>query len=447
MNAAEPPGRRFPRPALMALTFAILGSACMSYYYFCLFMPRVREAQALVNLAGGYAFGQDFYPVWLTLHKCMRESCDPYSVEMTREIQQGLFGRTLNSRNPSDPPSDYRTFAYPAFTDLLLWPAAEFPFAPVSVVFALVLAALTLASVVVWTKALCWHPRPLLLVAIMLLVLCSYPVLEGLYVEQLGLLVGFFLAVAVLALQRGRLFLAGTMMALTTIKPQMTLPVLFYLLVWSSQKWRERGRFWVGLLSTILVLAIAPTLVWPHWIKSWASVVVGYHHYAKPPLINEILTTAVGGNVSRPASLAGIALLVLLSGILSWKRRAIASSSIQFWLTLSFTLCITAVALLPSQGFHDQVIVLPGIFLVSHRWKDLRSNWVSKVFLATGTGILLWPWLAAIALIGLRPLLTQQDFYSKAVFVLPLRTAAVFPFVLLGVLAVGLRRIPASMQA
>jgi hypothetical protein len=237
-------------------------------YYLQFFMPRVLEAQASANLAGRYAFGHDFYPVWLISHDCSSRGCDPYGFEMTRKIQQGLFGRTLDSRIPGDPPADYRTFTYPAFTTLLLWPVAEFPLTVVRVAVLFVLVALTVASIFVWMRALSLRSAPACLAAIALLVLCSYPVLEGLYAGQLGLLVGFLLAMSLLALQRGRLFVAGILMSLTMIKPQMTLLVAVCLLMWSSYDWRRRGRFFVGLLAALLALTGAAMLVWPHWIES-----------------------------------------------------------------------------------------------------------------------------------------------------------------------------------
>jgi len=216
----------------------------------------------------------------------------------------------------------------------------------------------------------------------------------------------------------------------------MTVLAAVYLLVWSWHNWRERGRFCIGLFSAILVLIGAAMLVWPHWVQSWARVLLGYHRYAKPPLVGEMFP--VGPTLGGTASLGAIALLLTL--VLAWRKRSVANGSIEFWVTLSFLMCITAVTLLPSQGFQDQVILLPGIFLVSYRWKELSSTWIYKALLATGAAVLLWPWLAAFGLIALRPLLTHQEFYSKAVFALPVRTAAAFPFVLLGVLALSLRR-------
>ena len=102
---------------------------------------------------------------------------NPYSPDMTRKIQQGLFGRALDSR-ASNPPMDYRTFAYPAFTDLLLWPTAPFPFSAARAWFLALLIVVTAVSVMLWMNTVSLIPAPLSSFAVILLVLCSYLVLE-----------------------------------------------------------------------------------------------------------------------------------------------------------------------------------------------------------------------------------------------------------------------------
>ncbi|MGB8064018.1 MAG: glycosyltransferase family 87 protein [Candidatus Sulfotelmatobacter sp.] len=428
--------------AALALCFAMVGAAAMLYYHLGLFMPRVLEVSTAKNLAGGYAFGNDFYPVWLTSREWVHEGRDPYSAQMTREIQKGLFGRQLDPLIPTDPLADYRTFAYPAFTNLLFWPASELPFAVVRVVLVLLLAALTAISVFLWARALSWSVSWPWLATAILLTVFSYPVLEGLYAGQLGLLVGFLLAASLLALQRGRLFLAGILMALTTIKPQMTALAIFYLLLWSLADWGRRSRFCVGLFSTMLALVAAATIVWPHWISSWTQVVLRYHRYARPPLVGEVFAQPLGPSVSGPLSLTMITVLFVVAVVLAWSNRTAAANSMQFWLTISLLLSITTITLLPGQALYDHVILLPGIFLLACRWRNLSSTWIRKALLAVGLGILLWPWIASIALTAMRPLLTHQQFYSNVIFALPLRTAAAFPFVVLGLLVLALRRTP-----
>ncbi|MGA2347805.1 MAG: hypothetical protein ABSF93_17475, partial [Candidatus Sulfotelmatobacter sp.] len=104
----------------------------MIYYHQELFLPRAATALAAEGLGNGYSFVNDFYQVWLTSQEWLRHGRDPYSAEMTREIQTGLYGRPLDPNRPSDP-IDRRIFPYPFYADLLFWPAAEFPFAPLRV--------------------------------------------------------------------------------------------------------------------------------------------------------------------------------------------------------------------------------------------------------------------------------------------------------------------------
>jgi hypothetical protein len=407
----------------------------MVYYHFGLFMPRVEAARATKHLAGPYSFGNDFYPIWLTSREWLQQRLDPYSPAVTREIQIGLFGRPLEARISTDPPTDYRTFAYPAFTDLLFWPASEVPFLTFRVVWAAILAALLAAAIFFWTEALSWSVSRTWLGIIFLLTVCSYPELEGLYAGQLGLLVGFLLAASLLALVRGRLLLAGILMALTMIKPQMTLLASLYLFIWSLHDWRRRGRFIFAFLATILLLTGSSLAVWPHWIQSWARVILGYHRYSMPPLALELFGLSLG---PRNGMVLIVIVLIITVG-LAWRFRVADAGSDEFWLTLSILLAITTVAVLPGQSVCDHIILLPGIFLLASRKPRQRAGAMSRALLAIGIAVLLWPWVAALGLIALHPFFSPELFNSKAVFVLPLRTAAPFPFIVLGLLTMAFR--------
>src|ERR1700719_4419471 len=100
---------------------SVVCAAGMAYYHLCLFVPRAMEVRAVQGFGNGYSFGADFYPIWLTSREALLHHRDPYSPEITRQIQIGLFGRALDAGNPVASPN-YRTFSYPAFADLLFWP-------------------------------------------------------------------------------------------------------------------------------------------------------------------------------------------------------------------------------------------------------------------------------------------------------------------------------------
>jgi hypothetical protein len=424
------------RFAIAVLCVTLLGSASMVYYHLGLFMPRVHAATAARDLAGPYSFGNDFYPIWLTSREWVRERHDPYSPALTREIQTGLFGRSLDSRRlPADPPSEYRTFAYPAFTDLLFWPLSGIPFHILRIAWFLALLALLILTVVFWIRALAWPLSGVGLFFAASLTICSYQELEGLYAGQLGLFVGFLVAASLLALVRGRPYIAGIAMAVATIKPQMVLPAVLYLILWSASDWKCRKAFSVAFFATMSLLMVTSLLVWPHWIQSWVSVIRGYPNYSMPPLASEILGQTLGSRVGAFV----IALLLVVALVIAWCGRHAAAGSYEFWLTFCAQVALTTITLVPGQSVCDHIIMLPAILLLAFR-KHLRDEIrLFRLLFTTCIALVLWQWVAAAGLILVRPFLAQDVFYSKAVLALPLRTTAVLPFVVIGLLALAYR--------
>ena len=116
------------------LILALLVAIGTSYYYFDLLIPRSRLRDAANQMGGPYGFGGDFYPIWLTGRALLFQGTNPYTPEMTRAIQIGLFGRPMDSRRPADPPTDFRAFAYPIYVDLLMAPLLPFRFEAVRIV-------------------------------------------------------------------------------------------------------------------------------------------------------------------------------------------------------------------------------------------------------------------------------------------------------------------------
>src|SRR5579864_7361036 len=198
------------RLAWFLLGLSLLGAAAMLYFHLALLMPRVRGIAAKENLSGPYSFGNDFYPIWLS---ALERPRDLYGPDMTRDIQLGLFGRPLDPSIPTDPPADYRTYAYPAFTQLLCWPTAAIPFPTLRILLAIGLAIITLFSVLMWARLLAFRPGPVWIAVVLVLTFSSYPVIEGLYADQMGLFVGFVLAASLFALSRERYLVAGILIA------------------------------------------------------------------------------------------------------------------------------------------------------------------------------------------------------------------------------------------
>ena len=425
------------RFANLALCLALLGAAAMAYYHEGLFVPRALESRASRDLNGGYSFGNDFYQIWLTSREWQRNRIYPYSEQATRDIQIGLYGRTLDPNRSGDP-KDQRRFPYPAFVDLLFGPAALFSFPIVRIDILCLLIPLTAAGVWLWMKVLSWDFSWQWTSVVFLMVFTSYPALEGLYSDQIGLIVAFLLPASLLSLQRGRLRLSGILLALTLMKPQVTALAIIYLFFWSFGDLRRRGRLLVSFLATSVLLVGAALAVWPRWIQSWFQLLYAYRDYNPPPLFNLLLAS-----LDVPHSVVPVlAACVVIAGIvLAWRKRRAAPDSAEFWLTLSALLAVTAIVVLAGQAVYDHIILLPGILLLASRWSEMSSSrWIQKTVTTLAAVVLFWPWVAAAAVIVLRPFLTYEQFHSRAIFYLPVDLAAVFPFLVLAPLLLALRK-------
>jgi hypothetical protein len=426
----------FRKPGV-ALLLAVLFSAGMAYYHLGLFIPYAMERRAAQGLGGGYSFGNDFYPIWLTSREATLAHRNPYSPEMTREIQTGIFGRSFDGRNAADPPRDYRAFAYPAYVDLMFWPLAWLPFPVVRIVLAIAFAALTVLSIPLWLRTLGVRSSPLQLAIVILFTLSSYAALEGLFAVQVGLLVGFLLAASFWALVKDKFLLAGSLFAFTLIKPQVSVVVAVYLLLWSFARWRERRGFTFSFLAWSALLGGLSVLAFRGWISQWLHVLSGYGNYAPPPLITYSLGPRFG------PMLGPVVILVLLGAalILMWRMRNVPAASPEFMLTASLLLALTSITLLPGQAVYDHVILLPGILLTAWTWRRVTaSSRAFAIVLSAGALALFWQWMAAIPLLVIRYFLTPAKFFSAGVLLLPFHAAASVPLAVAAVLGYMMRQ-------
>jgi hypothetical protein len=381
-------------------------------------VPTAEETRAQQGYGGGYSFGADFYPIWFTARESLLRHRDPYSSEMTRQIQVALFGRPLEVRDPEFPPNS-RAFANPLFAELLFWPFALVGFSEARIVFALLLPVVTTFSSFLWLRALHLDASRVKFAAIVLLTLSSYAVLEGMFAEQIGLVIGFLLAASLAALVRQKLFFSGSLLALALVKPQMMLLVAAYLVLWSFAQWRVRWQFTGGFFLTAFLLSTSSLSIWPHWIQEWFRIVLAYRHYATPPLVSYLLGNRIGAILTVALLASAVAL--------SWRMRHVFPGSREFGVTVSVLLAITASAVLPGHAVYDHIVLLPGILLIAFSWREFAANRPCRIILTLTTLAVCWQWITAPLVIAAHPFLSHPVFAST-VLTLPIRTAASIPF-------------------
>ena len=335
----------------------------------------------------------DLYPRWLGAKELLLLGRDPYSPEVTREIQTGYYGRPLDASRPADP-IDQQAFAYPVYVVFYLSPTVRFDFGIVQRTFFWVLVGITAASALLWLRMLNWTVAASVQVAMVALTLGSLAVLQGVKLQQLTLLVAAMCAGAMALLVADCPVGGGILLALATIKPQLVLPLLLWLALWTLSDLKRRYRWAVAFLLAMTVLCTTSEWLLPHWIGRFWHAVGQYWQYAQAvPMLEAIL--------SRPW---GRFLEVLIAGVtvaICFKRRKEPADSDGFRSTSCLVLALTVFAV-PTFSLYNQVLLLPAILLIV---RDRRTIWegtfVSRALLIMVGVLLAWPEFSSTTLAAL----------------------------------------------
>jgi len=414
---------RMPRNSTRFLALAILLACGMTGYYFGIFLPRVSSIRASKQLDGGYFEGGDFYPLWLTSVELRRARVNPYTETMTRQIQVGLYGRPLDPARSTDPPPNYRSFSYPLFADLLIWPTAMLSFPQARILLAIVFVPIALFTAWTWMNAFPVNLPPFALAAILLFYVTSYPLLETLVALQPTLLVAALLAVSMWALARHRYWLAGVILALATIKPQLSALVTVWVLLWSVSAWQRRKGAALGFSLALFTLLAASQLVLPGWLHLWINSLLDYRQYTPPPLTQLVMGRVIGFGV-------GIGLF-LIAAVVTWRTRYAEPRTDEFNFTVALLLGVSVVLFPSGDAVYEHILLLPALlFLGLRRREFLDARGPRRLLAYLLISALLWQWIMAWVLVAAR-VLTPSVLHNMSTVLIPLRLAAPLPFLVL----------------
>jgi hypothetical protein len=372
----------------IVLPLAIIMSASMWFYVERVLIPyQVADAAAHNHPRGILS---DLYPRWLGTRELLMNHRDPYGDEVTREIQLGYYGRAIDPSRPGDP-KDQQRFAYPVYVAFLLAPVAKADFATVRVVFAWMLAVVTAGSVLLWLRVLQWRPSPTITVVLVLLAVDCLPAIQGIKLQQLSLLVAGFIAVSGALITSGYLFLAGIFLALATIKPQLALLPVLWLMLWAFSRWRERQRLVWGFAFTLALLFGGGEYFLPGWFPKFLAGLAAYQRYAGGLSLLDVLATRPGGSLLTLLAILGTA-------VLCWRMRHLSAQSAEFGVMFAFVLAITAL-IVPMMAPYNQVVLFPAVFLIVRSGRELwRKNRLSRLVCILAAIIVLWQWAASLGL-------------------------------------------------
>ena len=324
---------------------------------------------ANVRFIEGNPGGNDFLVHWVGARSFLIDGVSPYSDSVAREIQEIAYGR------PARPGEHELRVAYPFYSVAVFAPFALISdFATARAVWMTVLEIALIAFALVAVRLTNWKPGTLVLAVFMLFALVWYHAVRPLILGNAVILVSLLVAGALLAIRNGRDELAGFLLAVATIKPQVVALVYLFILIWglSHRRWLLVG--W--MVGGVAFLTGVGMIFLPNWILQNLWEILRYPGYNPPGTIGAAFDTWMPAIGSR----LGLAFTVLFAVVLLLEWRAAAGKDFRWFLwTASLTLVVSGwIGIQTDPG--NFIAMLPALVFIFAVWDE---RWSSSARVAT----------------------------------------------------------------
>jgi hypothetical protein len=408
---------------LVLLLVVLAGSAST-----CLYWSRYTDAVhvSLAHSSGlrGKAL-TDLYPSWYATRELLLHHRNPYGAEVNHELQIAYYGKVLDPSRPEERVNEQR-FAYPLYFIFFIAPMARIQFQTVRIIFWWLLAAGAAINVLLWLRFLRLRWSLPALIVLFLFVLTSVPVLQNLAILQPFLLAAGFIAGAAAAAASRRLFLAGALLALATVKPQISLLPLVWFALWFVSDFKSRLSLLWGFATMLATLILTSEWLLPGWLIQYPRVLEAYAEYTRSM---SLLATILPGPVHWLVTIFVVAMVAEFC----WGVRQEPADSTAFAIALSFVLALTVLIVPAMVQPFNHVLLLPAVLLAIRYWRELRQgNAVTRAVTSVFCLCAFLPWLLAVVAIS-RPLTPGSDWLLK-IWSVPLAASMALPFAAFGVL-------------
>jgi len=322
--------------------------------------------------AGQNPGGNDFLVHWVGTRALLVDGKTPYGDEVAVQIQILAYGR------PARPGEHELRVAYPLYSVVVFLPYAlisDYTLARAlwmtTLEIALVLLAIFSLRLTRWKLGIGFLPFYLLFA------LLWYHSLRPLINGNAVILIALWIGMAFLALRSERDELAGILLAFTTIKPHVVLPILIFVVIWTLSQRRWAALFWmaatVGMLSVILGFFV------PDWPVQNLREILRYSSYnpsGTPAAIFADWAPAAGRWIGWAFSA-----LVLLVMVVEWFLARRKEFSWFLW-TACLTLVASQLSGIQADPGNFIILFLPLVLIITaleERWG--RAGRVMNCFL------------------------------------------------------------------
>ena len=345
---------------------------------------------------GNYQFtkenpgGNDFISRWLGTRLFVTEGINPYSDEATLRIQEFFYGMEAL------PNEDQQLFVYPYYSMLFFAPFSLIEdFALARAVWMTVLEIGLLVISFSSMAAVGWKPGRSTLIIFLIFTLTWYHAVRPLINGNPAILAAVFISLAFLMITRNRYTAAGVLIAFSTIKPQMVILLVPFVLWWAIS--RRKTALIISFSITMFFFVAISQISQPDWLLGNLRQIVAYPSYTEPGTPGGIFSSWW----SETGSSIGIGLSIFLALVLLIEWIA-ATKKDQYWFlwTASLTLVITNLIGIRTSTA-NYIALMPGLILIfsiiQERWKKESSKIVLFYLITLMVGV--W-WLFIATLIN-----------------------------------------------
>src|SRR5271166_521492 len=198
----------------------------------------------------------DLYSPWVGTRELLLHQRNPYGPEVSHEIQKVFYGHAIYQKYGESGIEivNEQRFAYPVYVVFLMAPTIFLDFATVYRFAPFALGLLAAFSVPLCLNLLRWRLPWNQVAAIALFVVSSPQIVQGMNHQQLAMVVGCLLVAGAWCVNKNHLMIGGALLALSTIKPQMSLLPLCWFLIWTMGDWSKRRNLLFAFLASLTAL-------------------------------------------------------------------------------------------------------------------------------------------------------------------------------------------------
>lgn len=318
----------------------------------------------------------DFYSRWHGARAFLLEGRNPYALDVTEEIQP-IIG--------IDPSEVGRGgFNYPLHVIFFFWPLVYLPYDWTQAIWWTVVLWLAIASTVILLQWLGAGTKPHSLLTFLLVALTFYPITRSIFLGQFTLHILFFLVLALFLLKANSDFWAGVALSAASIKPQMLILVVPFLLLWALKL--KRPRFIYGLLAGGVVFLTASLALMPTWPLEFLADTRRYRQFSGGFTPLRLLFDYLAPDASVLLWQIPAVILVLIMLYFWWKS---PGSDIAFRQALYWTIIVQTLVTFQTGTTNQVLLWIPILdWLASFRarnWTLFSLTLISLVWVSSWT--------------------------------------------------------------